>query len=184
MGANIPNLTARITIYETGNGNWAADIGLPAQATPQNLLLIRSGATYSSKILPNYLLFASTTTLRSTDSYGLQFRTDLQRWVIIQPPVQRLDADTAIAQMPSPVVPVTQVDFSNQHAIASIKLPVTANNRDAIIIRSTAATAATIDGANINYSGPMQLSNGYEYHFFLYSGKSGRAALAAYGQSD
>ncbi|WP_413741984.1 hypothetical protein ACL2XO_00595 [Sodalis sp. RH15] len=166
VGPNIPNLTARITIYEIYDGNWAAEIRLPSQATPQNLLLISSRATNSSRLLPDYLLFASTTNIRVSDNYGLQYRTDLQRWVITQPPVQRLDTNADIAQMPPPIVPLTEVNFSNQHFISSIQLPQTANNRDEIIIRSTATSAATISNANTHYSGPMELANGNEYHFF------------------
>ncbi len=166
VGPNIPTLSARITIYQVYDGNWTPDIRLPAQASPQNLLLIRSTATYNARILADSLLFASTTTLRNLDTYGLQYRTDLQKWVINQPAAQRLDAGPAVVQMPTPVVPVTQVNFDDQHFIPSIKLPVNANNRDRVIIRSTAAQASIIDNANTNLSGPMTLANGYEYQFF------------------
>ncbi|MEA9389381.1 hypothetical protein SJI19_02235 [Acerihabitans sp. TG2] len=169
VGATIPNLTTPLTVYQLSDGNWAGQIMLPVQSRPDAQIMIISTATWASNIMPNNLMFNSSTAIANNDAYLLIFNNLLRRWLVSTPAQRELNASPAVAQIPVPVVPLTIVDFSNQHRIPIIRLPNNANNRDKIVIRSTASLTSEISHDGVSQNGPMRLSAGNEYHFMFIS---------------
>lgn len=131
--------------------------------------MIISTATWASNIMPNNLMFNSSTAIANNDAYLLIFNNRLSRWLVSTPAQRELNASPAVAQIPVPVVPLTIINFSNQHRIPIIRLPNNANNRDKIVIRSTASLTSEISHDGVSQNGPMRLSAGNEYHFMFIS---------------
>lgn len=165
-GAAIPNNPQYITFYTLGNGDWVPEVILPQYARPNSLVILSSSAEWALKVSPRNLFYASTTNLKKGDRYIFKFLGDFNKWVIDEAPIHQLDAVSAGVQMAPPIGPKTQVLFTDKSWRPAIVLPATAGDRDRIIIKSTAASVATIDAAYVNTFNLMSLSAGDQYEFF------------------
>lgn len=166
VGVIIPESTDSITFYSMENGNWASQVTLPVKAKDGAIIIIRSRATYSSKVSNDNMLYASTTHIITGDEYVFKYLSGFNGWVVDSAPNRILNAGDIKLQVPTPTSQNTTVYFSNANWIEKIKLPETAGDRDKISLKSAATFTATIDSSNINLPGVMKLHTGEQYDFF------------------
>jgi Metallo-peptidase family M12B Reprolysin-like len=167
-GGTIPALTGlKFARYATSDGNWASSIVLPATAANNTVVAISSNATYTSQISPQNVLFASTWTVLTGDTYAFSYRTDLQRWVPVKTPVRSFGAAQAGQVIARPTAPQTDVLFANGDWIPQITVPSTAGDRDKLVIRSTAEWTAAISNTNIDFAGTLKLFPGSRYELMF-----------------
>ncbi|MDF0604697.1 hypothetical protein HZU77_003390 [Neisseriaceae bacterium TC5R-5] len=164
-GAVIANNPKPVSFYSMADANWAAEIKLPAIAKNNDLIIIRSNATWSSAIALDNRLYANTTKINRNDEYVLKYLGDFQRWVVESAPTRTLNASTAINTIPTPTSPITLVKFSDGQWIPNITLPTNPGNRDRVIVQSNATSSSYINNTGVNTIGPMQLRTGDKYEF-------------------
>ncbi|CAI0724318.1 zinc-dependent metalloprotease family protein [Serratia quinivorans] len=164
-GDAIPEKTDNIIFYSMADSNWVPAVSLPAKANDGAYIIVRSTATWNSQVNKNNMLYASTTTIVSNDIYTFKYLAAFNRWVIESAPVRNLFADSINVQMPKPTSQRTEVNFTSQHWIERIKLPVNPNDRDKVSLKSSSIFEATIDDSNVNMPGVMRLISGDQYDF-------------------
>ncbi len=166
IGGVIPESTDAITFYSMENGNWEQRVILPAKAKDGALIIVRSLATYFSKVSNDRMLYASTTQVITGDEYVFKYLSGFNSWVVESAPNRMLNAGDIKLQVPTPTSKSTTVYFSNANWIEKIKLPETAGDRDKISLKSAATFTTTIDSSNVNLPGVMKLHTGEQYDFF------------------
>lgn len=166
VGGILPDSTDTITFYSMADGNWQSRLTLPAKAKDGAFIIIRSLATYSSKVNNDNMLYASTTQVITGDKYVFKYLLGFNGWVVELAPNRMLNAGDIGLQVPTPTSQCTTVYFSDANWIEKIKLPETAGDRDKITLKSTATFTATIDALNVNLPGIMKLHTGEQYDFF------------------
>lgn len=166
VGGVIPESTDTITFYSMADGNWEPRVTLPAKAKNGAFIIIRSLATYSSKVSNDNMLYASTTQVITGDEYVFKYLSGFNGWVVDSAPNRTLNAGGIKLQVPTPTSQSTTVYFSDANWIEKIKLPETAGDRDKVSLKSVATFTATIDPSNVNLPGVMKLHTGEQYDFF------------------
>lgn len=166
IGGVLPEGTDTITFYSMADGNWEPRVTLPVKAKDGAFIIIRSLATYSSKVSNDNMLYASTTQIISGDEYVFKYLSGFNGWVVESAPNRVLNAGGIKLQVPTPTSQSTTVYFSDANWIEKIKLPETAGDRDKISLKSAATYTATIDSSNVNLPGVMKLHKGEQYDFF------------------
>ncbi|WP_161786058.1 metalloendopeptidase CpaA [Lysobacter antibioticus] len=151
--------------FKLANGDWAQTVTLPATAPDGSLIVISSTASVASRISPQNIKYSSTFNVRTGDQYAFTYRANLQRWISIKTPIVTLNAATAGPQMQAPIVPNTQVKFSDGSSIQEIRLPASAGDRDRVTISSDASGIATISNANVDTTSTLKIFNGSRYEF-------------------
>ncbi|RBQ33689.1 M12 family metallo-peptidase [Rahnella variigena] len=166
VGVIIPESTDSITFYSMEDGNWTPQITLPVKANDGAFIIIRSRATYFSKVSNDNMLYASTTQVITDDEYVFKYLSGFNGWVVDSAPNRMLNAGDIKLQLPTPTSQKTTVYFSNANWIEKIKLPETAGDRDKISLKSAATFTTTIDSSNVNLPGVMKLHTDEQYDFF------------------
>lgn len=151
--------------FNLANGDWVQNVTLPAVAPDGSLLVVSSTASSTSRVSPQNIMYASTFNVRAGDQYAFLYRRSLNRWISIKTPIMALSANSAGPQMQAPVVPYTQVKFSDGATIPEIRLPEFAGDRDRVSISSEATSAATISNLNIDTTATLRLFAGSRYDF-------------------
>ena len=178
QGATIPDNPRPVAYYSMRDGNWVPAITLPRTAVDGSVLVVRSAATYGSQIAPTNQLFASTTAIRTGDSYTFIYRQSQAGWALANAPVRRLIDKQIVSGVPRPTSPRTLIEFRDGNWTDTIRLPAVAGDRDRITVRSQATYASRIDNANVAFDGTMRLFRGDEYQF-MYVAQSGRWEMVA-----
>ncbi|MEI2456155.1 metalloendopeptidase CpaA [Lysobacter firmicutimachus] len=161
--ASYPN--ARVLRFNLADGDWAQSVTLPSSAPDNSLIVVSSSATWNSRINPQNIQYASSFNLRTGDQYAFLYRTALQRWVSVKAPTQAFDAGKIGTQIPTPVVPNTQVKLADGNWVSELRLPASAGDRDRVSIVSDASWTATISGQNVDAAATMKLVTGSRYDF-------------------
>jgi len=104
------------------------------------------------------------------DKYYLQYYADIKQWVPVDEPtrvINVINGNTAKlnTDLATLTAPKTEVKLANAAWVPNITLPKSANDRDRIIITSTAAWQSTIDNTNTNNSATFKINNGDRYEF-------------------
>lgn len=165
QGATIADNPRQITYYSMSNGNWAPTVTLPKTATDQSVIVVRSAASMSAQVAATNQLFASTTSVRTGDTYTFVYRKAQGGWAVAAAPVRQLMDKQIVNGVPSPTSPRSLIQFFDGNWVPVIRLPAVAGDRDRITIRSQATYSSAIDNANVNFTGTMQLFHGDEYQF-------------------
>ncbi|MBX9404044.1 metalloendopeptidase CpaA [Lysobacter sp. BMK333-48F3] len=156
---------ARVLRFDLADGDWAQAVTLPSSAPDNSLIVVSSSATWTSRINPQNIQYASSFNLRTGDQYAFLYRSALQRWVSVKAPTQTLDAGKVGAQIPTPSVPNTQVRFGDGNWVSEIRLPAGAGDRDRISLVSDATWTATVSSQNVDAPSTMKLFTGSRYDF-------------------
>jgi hypothetical protein len=180
-GATIPNNPKPILFYSLSDGNWAAEIKLPAQANNNDLIIVRSTATMGVSIGLDNRLYANTIKINRNDEYIFKYLADFQSWVVEGAPIRTLTATAATSSMSTPTSPITLVSFRDGDWIPNITLPLNPGDRDRVIIRSTATWSSYINNMQVNTIGPMQLRTGDKYEFMYIAENKKWEVLSAPG---
>lgn len=151
--------------FNLANGDWVQTVTLPAVAPDGSLLVVSSTASSTSRVSPQNIMYSSTFNVRAGDQYAFLYRASLKRWISIKTPIMALSADNAGPQMQAPVVPYTQVKFSDGATIPDIRLPASAGDRDRVSISSEATSVATISNLNVDTTATLRLFPDSRYDF-------------------
>lgn len=171
----IPPFTGSLAQYQITDTDWATDIKLPATASTNQIIIIKSDATKTATINTTNVLFPSTYILEKGDKYTFQYNADLKQWLPLSTPTRIVNVansaqvTTALSNL---TAPKTEVKFANAAWISNLTLPPSANDRDRIIVTSTAAWQATIDNTNTNTSATLKLNTGDRYEFIYVADKA------------
>lgn len=161
---NMPVPATRVVRVRLGDGAWAPALNLPADAGDGSLVMVRSDASWNSRIDPSNVLHASTMPLRSRDEYTFAFNQRLGKWVLSKGPETVLPWSTASrGQLPVPSTALTRLTVPAGAAAATLRLPTRAGDRDRIVITSNATNRSTIAGPK--GLGTMTIGNGQTYEF-------------------
>ena len=161
---NMPVPTARVVRVRLGDGAWVPALNLPVNAVDGSLVMVRSDATWNSRIDPSHVLHASTMPLRSRDEYAFAFNQRLGKWVLSKGPETVLPWSTAAqGQLPVPSTALTRLTVPAGAAATTLRLPARAGDRDRIVITSNATNRSTI--ASTHNLGTMTIGNGQTYEF-------------------
>ncbi|MCU4347725.1 metalloendopeptidase CpaA [Acinetobacter lactucae] len=176
-GNTVPNFSASIAQYSIDDTAWAETVYLPQNPTNDQLLIVKSTATKAAKIDSQNTLFASSFKLNKNDSYIFQYNQKLAKWIPISVPshiinVQQNDIAAFYQKLQKLNTPKTEVHFANGAWTPSFKLPQTANDRDRIVVTSTADWQSVIENVNTNTTATMKLNKGNRYEFIYISDKS------------
>jgi metalloprotease StcE-like protein len=164
-GAVIPDTHPKLSYYQTWDGNWAPNITLPKTGAEGDIIVIRSRATYGSRITPDNQLYASTTVLSTGDEYVFVFSGYFKRWLLEAAPQRALTAAQATAKMANPTSPRTLVKFFDGNFVTSLTLPASPGDRDRVTLSSTATWSASIPCGNVQGFDSLMLNTGDEYEF-------------------
>jgi hypothetical protein len=161
------------------DGKWAKTIVLPTNVMDGALVQIVSTAAYASEISKDNLLFGSSYNLNNGSEYWLKYNAALQKWVpeFIKPvKINVKDIGTSLNAV---TTPVTEVNFADANWVSNFTLPTTANDRDRIIIKSTATWVAKINNTNTNSSATLSLKTGDQYEFMYVTDKAHWVLMSA-----
>ena len=130
-------------------------------------------------IATNNLLFPSSFNLQNGSEYWFKYNSALQKWVpeFIKP--IKLNVKDIGTNLNAVSAPVTEVNFANANWVANFTLPSTANDRDRILVKSTATWTAKINNTNINSSASLMLKTGDQYEFMYVSDKGHWVLMSA-----
>ena len=170
-GPSIPNNPGRLTYYTLWDGNWTGNVGLPAQANDNDLIVIRSNASWGGRIDPTYLKYRYSTNFQRGDVYVFRYSDGLKKWLIDESPerfIYARDTHGTISHLNSPT---TKVYFSNGNWVRNLNLPSNVGDRNKILLSSAAGWSATINGYNINGYSSLRLNKGDEYELMYIAEK-------------
>ncbi len=175
-GNTVPSFSGSQAQYMIDDTSWTNITHLPNTATDGQLLIIRSAATKDTKIDAQNTLFASSFILKKNDSYVLQYNQKLNKWIPLSVPIRIINVQSnAVAfnqKLQNLDSPKTEVRFADGAWIPSLRLPQTANDRDRIVITSTATWQSIIENANTNTTATMKINKGDRYEFIYISDKA------------
>jgi len=159
----------KISLYD---GKWAKKIILPSNVAHGTIVQVVSTASYASEIGKDNLLFPSSYNLYNGSEYWFIYNKDLQKWIpeFIQP--INLDVKDIGNFLNAVKAPLTQINFSDGNWVSDFILPTIANDRDRIIIKSTATWTAKINNKNINSNATLKLNTGDKYEFMYVKDKN------------
>lgn len=144
---------------------WVSNIRLPRSAVDGSLLKVSSDSNRITRINSEGLLFPSTFSLKKGEVHWYKYYQTLNQWVAESTTARQFDVKKVGANMVTVNAAVTQVNFSDANWVESLTLPVSAQDRDRIIVSSTAAWPAKISNTNINSKASLHLYNGDRYEF-------------------
>ncbi|WP_445116503.1 metalloendopeptidase CpaA [Acinetobacter sp. WZC-1] len=175
-GSTIPAFEESFTKYTIDDTAWTDIVHLPQTAKDGQLIVIESKASAATKIDSQYTLFPSTLTLHKNDLYIFQYNLELNKWVPFSTPTRifNVQGDTATfnQKLQNLTAPKTEIRFADGAWIPSLKLPQSANDRDRLIITSSATWQSTIENENTDTTATMKLNSGDRYEFIYIADKA------------
>ncbi len=162
----VPVATDFLSTYKLGDGNWVSEVTLPASALDGQYVSVQSTATWASKINPQNLLFPSSFTVKTGDRYFFRYVAELNQWVPESSPIRVISPATLASQTASSITsPINQVTLTDSDLMASIGLPVSAKDRDQVIVKSTTDRVVRINNARTNTLATLSVKRGDQYTF-------------------
>ncbi|AXI03959.1 metallopeptidase [Aquirhabdus parva] len=166
-GAVIPVPTSKdvLSTYKLADANWVPLVTLPASAADGQFVSVQSSATWASKINPQNVLFPSSFTVKTGDRYYFRYVTALSQWVPELTPIRKLSPAALANQTATTLTaPINEVTVTDQDS-GEINLPVSANDRDQVIIKSATDQNVQINNAHTNTSATLNVKRGDQYEF-------------------
>jgi len=156
----------RATRVRLADGAWAPSVTLPPVAPDGALMLVRSDATWPSRVDSANVLHASTMPLRNKDAYTFVFSERLGKWSL------RKGAEVTLSWgalpqgvMPVPTTPLTRLSLPTLARPTAITLPPKAGDRDRIVISSNGAVRQAILNTGAPDVGTLTIGKGQTYEF-------------------
>lgn len=156
---------ALVNSVQITSSNWLDRIRLPYIAADGALLKISSEAEQVSSIDPDGLLFASSFKLKRGDVQWFRYYQALNKWVPESIQARQVNVQQIGQVMTSVDAAVTQVNFSDGNWVTDFTLPATAQDRDRIVVSSTASWPAKINNRHIQTQASLTLKQGDRYEF-------------------
>lgn len=139
-------------------------IELPASVPPGTMMYIMAGA--NSRVDPTNMLHASTLLVGRGETIVLAFSDELKKWYVVESDPDTLGPqDLAGGEMGPVMRSRTELILPAGTSALSIRLPVTAGDRDRVRIRSNAAAVSAIRNDGIDFAGTLQVAQGNVYDF-------------------
>jgi len=176
-GNTIPVFQQSQAQYVLSDAAWTEIIHLPQTGQNGQILVVKSNALKSSKINSQNALFPSTLVVNKNDAYIFQYNQELSKWVPLSVPTRIINVingntaalNTALQNL---TAPKTEIRFADGAWVSSLKLPQTANDRDRIIVSSTASWQSVIENEKTNTTATLKLNKGNRYEFIYIADKS------------
>ena len=176
-GNTIPVFQQSQAQYVLSDAAWTEIIHLPQTGQNGQILVVKSNALKSSKINSQNALFPSTLVVNKNDAYIFQYNQELSKWVPLSVPTRIINVingntaalNTALQNL---TAAKTEIRFADGAWVSSLKLPQTANDRDRIIVSSTASWQSVIENENTNTTATLKLNKGNRYEFIYIADKS------------
>lgn len=163
---SLPVTSDRVVRARMADGAFSRSLNLPPSAMDSALVLVRSTATWTSRIDPTNVMHASTMPLRTGDEYAFSFNAKLGKWLLVAGPETRLVASSLRdGQIPVTKTATTLVTLPEGSAAQVLRLPASAGDRDRIKVASSAQARSTIANANVQGFGTMTVGQGQSYEF-------------------
>ncbi len=147
------------------NGQLARQVSLPNDVEEGTLMNVVSDATHDATINTSNLLFASSYIIKNGDSFWFKYSKRLAKWVPESISPYQLTAKSVGSKITAIKAPLTEIVFADGNWIPHLELPQTAQDRDRIVVKSTAAWEATISNSYINTQATLKLNRGDRYEF-------------------
>jgi len=158
--------TQRVQRAAMRDGAWAQALNLPTTAPDGAVLLVKSSATWTSRIDPSQVLHASTMPLRTKDEYAFVFNAKLSKWLLNKGPESTPSLSLLRnGQLPVPATALTSLSLPAGTQATTLRLPTSAGDRDRVVIRSSAQARSTIDNRNVQGLGTMTVGLNESYEF-------------------
>lgn len=145
--------------------NWVSNLRLPQGARDGSMLKISSESQKITRINSEGVLFASTLSLKKDEAHWYRYYQALNKWVAESTTARQFDVKKVGPKMVTVNAALTQVNFSDANWLENLTLPVNAQDRDRIIVTSTAAWPAKINNTNINSNASLTLLKNDRYEF-------------------
>ncbi|EPF70685.1 zinc-dependent metalloprotease family protein [Acinetobacter rudis] len=145
--------------------NWVSSLRLPQGARDGSMLKISSESQKTTRINSEGVLFASTLSLKKDEAHWYRYYQALNKWVAESTTARQFDVKKVGPKMVTVNAALTQVNFSDANWLENLTLPVNAQDRDRIIVTSTAAWPAKINNTNINSNASLTLLKNDRYEF-------------------
>lgn len=145
--------------------NWVSSLRLPQGARDGSMLKISSESQKITRINSEGVLFASTLSLKKDEAHWYRYYQALNKWVAESTTARQFDVKKVGPKMVTVNAALTQVNFSDANWLENLTLPVNAQDRDRIIVTSTAARPAKINNTNINSNASLTLLKNDRYEF-------------------
>lgn len=145
--------------------NWVSSLRLPQGARDGSMLKISSESQKITRINSEGVLFASTLSLKKDEAHWYRYYQALNKWVAESTTARQFDVKKVGPKMVTVNAALTQVNFSDANWLENLTLPVNAQDRDRIIVTSTAAWPAKINNTNINSNASLTLLKNDRYEF-------------------
>ena len=156
----------RIVRVRMKNGAWAPSVDLPVTASQGQIVLIQSSAQWASRIVTTHVLHASTMPLRANDEYAFVFNKTLGKWVLSKGPETKLQQAALIkGELPATTTALTRLNINWEPLPYALQLPVSAGDRDRIIVTSSVKARSSIANTNVKDVGTMTIGEGQTYEF-------------------
>lgn len=164
--------TAKIQHVLIADGKWAGTVALPSNVNNGTLVQITSTAGYPSQLAKDNLLFPSSFNLNKGSEYWFKYNSALQKWVPEYIKPLKLNVKNIGSSLSSVTSPLTEVSFGDANWVPNFTLPSTANDRDRVVIKSSATWSAKIANTHVNTAATLTLKKGDQYEFMYVSDRA------------
>lgn len=137
--------TAPKTAIGFYDGNWSAQIVLPATAGDRDIITIKSSATYGSTIAPTNIGNPAAMSLNTGDEYEFFYSASSGKWMMVRfpEPVYQLQA-LAGGKLPALTKPRTLVYASDGNWQPTLTLPAGQPTGTRVLVRSSATYSFSV----------------------------------------
>ena len=149
IAGKLSTIEAPLTEVIFSDGNWTTSLELPKTAKDRDRVIVKSTATWESKILNQNINTQATLKLNRGDRYEFMYVADLAKWQLMSAPqltVQAKDLNTQ--QMSDMRHPTARLKIANANWQPNIALPVKASIGDKVIVNSLAEWSSSITASN------------------------------------
>lgn len=164
--------TAKIQHVLIADGKWAGTVALPSNVNNGTLVQITSTAGYPSQLAKDNLLFPSSFNLNKGTEYWFKYNSALQKWVPEYIKSLKLNVKNIGSSLSSVTAPLTEVSFGDANWVPNFTLPSTANDRDRVVIKSSATWSAKIANTHVNTAATLTLKKEDQYEFMYVSDRA------------
>lgn len=152
------------------DGAWVKSVTLPKTARDGDTIVIKSSATWSSKILPNNTIYSTSISLKTGNEYQFNYIGDQQKWRLdgasAKNKYQAWELDSGI--IPSLTSQETTVNFADGNWVRDLYLPTPSPENFRVVVDSKATWSFTVRGLK-NYYQSKTIRTGDRVTFIVNS---------------
>lgn len=172
--------SSRVMRAAMADGAWAANVLLPKEAVNGAVVMVKSNATWASRMEPSNVMFASTMPLRKGQEYAFVFNARLGKWLLEKSPETNLAwSSLSAGRLPAPATALVRLSIPAGVTGSTVRLPLQAGDRDRVIITASGTGQNTIANDNVPGVGSMVVERGQTYEFMWDAASKGWVVMQA-----